>query len=534
MWYLLEVCVVPAVNPRSSVAEKSRPPTPPLRIALTLPGGVTPGAFEAGAICALVTWIQEVGKRQPDAVIVDTIAGASAGALTSLLAARVLLAGEDPLPVFQRAWVAEPTLRALTGVGSWAPLSLRRARVVAHSLLLAPGPLDAGPTRRQSCPVRISIALANLRGLVRMVPQEGLTGFSEDLSVTDYLEWATHDLEEIAPGARPPSDVWTRAVDSAIASASHPMAFPPVLLEPPGIDASRLGVRNLPTAQSGAKLWYSDGGLVNNEPLARCLGNISELDTDSESPRLVILVRNLRRPVSADDPAWSGARRPRWSETLIRAFDLLATHAAAQDLARVEKINQRIRWTQSAATTLVAFLQDDPDLRDRLRELLATIRKESMAGPDDLEEGTGGVSAAADLDMQGLLETVLRAAAGIRNKRTINLAVIEADPDMNSQARIGPLDFLQRAGRHNRFAVGYWTTLKWIESTAALSPPVADDVSSAALLSAQRRVRIPKAYRSRGRLSPSARLELSRVAARVAGILAADIRAARRRRGDDD
>ncbi len=503
---------------------------PPLRIALTLPGGVTPGAFEAGAVCALVTWIQEVGKRQPDAVIVDTIAGASAGALTSLLAARVLLAGDDPLPVFQRAWVAEPTLHALRAVGTWAPLSLRRARVVAHALLLAPSPQDAGETHRQSSPVRIHIALANLRGLVRTVSQEGLTDSFGDLTVTEYLEWASHDLGAIAPEAPPQSDPWTSAIDSAIASASHPLAFPPVLLELPRPDGSRLDVENLPTGDGGTKLWFSDGGLVNNEPLAKCLGSVAELDAGSDSSRLVILVRNLRRPVSADDPAWSGAIRPRWTETLIRGFDVLATHAAAQDLARVEKINRRIRWTRSAATTLAAFLQDDPRLRDQLRALLATIEAEGVSGSDDLEEGAGPVITQADGDLHRLLESVLLSAAGIRNKRTVNVAVVEAAVELSSPAVIGPLGFLQRSGRRHRFAVGYWSMLKWIEATTVLAPPVADDVSRAALVAAQRRVRIPRAYRSPSKLSPSARLELSRLATRIVRISAGDLWAARRRR----
>ena len=45
---------------------------------------------------------------------------------------------------------------------------------------------------------------------------------------------------------------------------------------------------------------------------------------------------------------------------IVRAFDILATHASAADLLRVEKINARIRWTKSAAATITDALLNPP------------------------------------------------------------------------------------------------------------------------------------------------------------------------------
>ena len=89
----------------------------PLRLALSLPGGIAPGTFEAGAVCGLLSWIQELNALQANTVVLDVIAGASAGALTGLLSARVLIAGDDPVAVLRRAWVVAPSLRALRGRG---------------------------------------------------------------------------------------------------------------------------------------------------------------------------------------------------------------------------------------------------------------------------------------------------------------------------------------------------------------------------------------------------------------------------------
>src|SRR4051812_18045919 len=132
-----------------------------VRLALTLPGGASLGTFEAGAVCALITAVQALNAERPGAAVIDCMAGASAGALTSVLAARVLLAGEDPIPVFRRAWVTEPSLAALLGHGPWAPLTLRRARRVADDVLSA-APANDRP--RQEEPIRVDVALGSLRG----------------------------------------------------------------------------------------------------------------------------------------------------------------------------------------------------------------------------------------------------------------------------------------------------------------------------------------------------------------------------------
>ena len=73
---------------------------PRLRLSLTIPGTVALGAYEGGALAALVVAAKELGE---DVLVIDSIATASAGSMTGLLAARSLLDGSDPVGLLTSA-----------------------------------------------------------------------------------------------------------------------------------------------------------------------------------------------------------------------------------------------------------------------------------------------------------------------------------------------------------------------------------------------------------------------------------------------
>jgi predicted acylesterase/phospholipase RssA len=55
-----------------------------LRLSLTIPGAVSLGAYEGGALAALILAARTLGEEN---VLIDTIASASAGSITALLTA---------------------------------------------------------------------------------------------------------------------------------------------------------------------------------------------------------------------------------------------------------------------------------------------------------------------------------------------------------------------------------------------------------------------------------------------------------------
>ena len=80
-----------------------------LRISLTLPGAVSLGAYEGGALAALLLACQKLGEQ---VVVIYSMASASAGSITGLLSARALLRAADPIKLLTRAWVEGVSLEA--------------------------------------------------------------------------------------------------------------------------------------------------------------------------------------------------------------------------------------------------------------------------------------------------------------------------------------------------------------------------------------------------------------------------------------
>jgi predicted acylesterase/phospholipase RssA len=491
--------------------------------------------------------MQEVNALSPDAVVVDVVTGASAGALTGLLAARVLLAGDDPVAVFRQAWVSAPSLRALRAVGPWAPLSLRRARLVAHRLLFAPSELDE--RWQQTSPVTLDVALGCLRGFSQRIPaNEDVVDPGRPLLATSYLDWSSFDLHDIPGRSETDAADWTEAIDSVVASASHPLAFPARSLDRESLREDYLAseVVNLPADEEVLRLWYTDGGLLDNEPLGRCIERVGERDGARTSSRVVMLVRSsVRWPPPSENPAWSGAVRPRWTQTLARVLDLVATHAAGRDLLRVELVNARLRWTSEVATKLAELVHSDA--RDELERLLARLEAERR--PFDLLARRVEIPPdPSSLNMAELIAQVLRSASGLTAKRPVDVAVVSADAAYTGPEALRSLvGFLERRQRESHFAAGYWSMLNWIDRAPELTKHLARDLLAPAVLAAQKRVPEPSARQLarddvRG-LSARTRAELLALGIRTGRITRADVdaffdlrkqraRRARQRAGD--
>jgi predicted acylesterase/phospholipase RssA len=373
-----------------------------LDIGLTLPGEGSLGAFEAGAVAALLVGLQAITKKDADALSLDAITGASSGALTAVLAAGALLTGEDPIMPLRRAWVSEPSLGSLWGRSSAAPLSLERAREVGQALLTdmlrSASDGAGGPERPRQSGVTLEFAMACLRGFSYEFPlRNPPTKNRERRVATSYLDWSQHRL---GPGdakgltrAKAPPGGWLEALNAAIASASDPLVFPPTLLHRSQQDFKNYeknGVSNLPLEiecedpLACEELWYSDGGLVDREPVGRCLRLVNRLDQAEEKKkrtRIVVVIRPRADLVpQPDDAAWTGAGdSPRWRTTLARAYRIMTTHSLYEDLRRAEKTNNRIAWADQLVECLGDAMRTDPEVKKALEELAGRIQSDRNA-----------------------------------------------------------------------------------------------------------------------------------------------------------
>src|SRR5271170_1427662 len=98
-------------------------PTTKIRLALTISGAVSLGAFEGGVLAALINAVRPLCQGDDPDVVIDAIGGASAGSMTGLLSARCLTGGFDPVEIMTRAWVTGDPIQQLLHTLGDAPLS---------------------------------------------------------------------------------------------------------------------------------------------------------------------------------------------------------------------------------------------------------------------------------------------------------------------------------------------------------------------------------------------------------------------------
>lgn len=139
-----------------------------LRLALTITGAVSLGAYEGGALAALLVGLEALrraGEAAP--IVIDVIAGASAGSITGLLATWTLLEAADPIEAMQHAWVEGDALQTLRARDASAPFSLEAMKSLGESLFKSVATPD-GPVQQHE--VHLDMALAALRGFAYRIP----------------------------------------------------------------------------------------------------------------------------------------------------------------------------------------------------------------------------------------------------------------------------------------------------------------------------------------------------------------------------
>src|SRR5687767_11265917 len=118
-----------------------------IRVTLTLSGGASLGAFQAGTAAGLLVAFFHLREEEDLDVRVDALGGASAGALVSLMTAHSLLSGADPVKLLTEAWVERVGIETLFQGGSRGPLTFGKVRRTAPELLEAGG--EGGPHQDQ-------------------------------------------------------------------------------------------------------------------------------------------------------------------------------------------------------------------------------------------------------------------------------------------------------------------------------------------------------------------------------------------------
>ena len=443
-----------------------------LRIGLTISGAISLGAYEGGALAALLTVVQASG----DGVVIDAISGASAGSLTGLLAAHCLTTGADPVAVMVESWVGLPDLENLATHDMAAPLSADAIEHFGRMVLDSAGHVEG--QRRQAEPVTLSFAMVSLGGLGYVVGPDRVPAVT-------HLDWATVELSATSP----PED-WAAALSAALASGANAAGFPPRLFVHRDEELDQLRDKGL-TEVSSRGGWYTDGGTIDNEPFGRLLDILPDHgDPADEERRLIVLVH----PVPGDLPhegLWTDPdRRPAWARAGLRANSLRSAQSTFEDLQRLVKTNTRLRWTRDLAadtaerigTALRGSL--DPSDAARVQEAVVEAFNEATGQVrrqhDRLRTSIGRAGPNPEVPpAEGLAEAIEVAvgeASGLAGKRTVEVEVVSPDLDerdipaaeMLAGEKLGHFfGFTDVRFRQSDFDLGWKHMRTWLDGSLA-------------------------------------------------------------------
>lgn len=277
----------------------------PLRVALVLSGAVALGSFEAGVLQELLA---AVANGAP--ITIDLIAGSSAGGLVGAVAAHSLVTGA-PYTRSLRHWT-EVTLHRLTSryerpqeahrAGKWPDVALLSTQYMRRMVReqLVRGAQGGRPFRPRFPAPRLALlmTLTNLDGL----PGTGVAG-----DEFRYAEAVTFTFRQ-QPGAEPvPAAAWERVAQVAVAGAAFPGAFDAAAIDweqrlrDPGPveehweNESLLADLNRRYPGLQARMRYTDGGIMDNQPLERAIGALTRITGEAGEAGHEALVFDPRR-----------------------------------------------------------------------------------------------------------------------------------------------------------------------------------------------------------------------------------------------
>ena len=439
-----------------------------VKIGLTVSGAISLGAYEGGALAALLVAAEELRGS----VEIDVIAGASAGAITGLVAARCLTLGADPVESMTRTWVDLPDIHNLATHSEDSPLSAHELARRAVELLGPDGPHSTG--KRQQTPVRLTMAMCSLAGLNYRIK---VANGEPDVDAVTYLEWSDTTFDQQST-----PDSFVDVASRALASGANPVGLPPKRLSHSEDELNRLRDDGVVNLGSLATSWYTDGGTLDNEPFGRLLDVIAESGV-ADSDRLLLLVHPIptRHPGAS---VWTNPEeQPRWPRTGLRAKALQGDQTIFGDLRALAKVNRRLEWVEMVVDALaeafesVGMADRAPTAAD-VRAILAGLIGALDDDHESLNRELGRSPSArpnidATSDMKALLRGAIQRATGLASKRPAVVEIVSPalDPshlpagDLLAGEKLGHFfGFLDARFRRSDFGLGYRNMEVWLRT----------------------------------------------------------------------
>ncbi|MGQ0550951.1 MAG: patatin-like phospholipase family protein [Armatimonadota bacterium] len=325
------------------------------RIALTLAGGVSLGAYQAGATYELL-WALAHRLDPSEPVFIDVLTGASAGAMNAAVLARALLYDRAAADELYRAWVKDVSAAdLLEGQPPASFFSDRPIRDLVRRVLEAP-PVRTHPHPAEPADLRMALTLSNLNGINYALGYANVPG---GFDTTIFSDWIALRLGRDAPDVGPLPEVWASIARAATASGAFPFAFPTVRVRRRLADYARSEIYD---PDATREFTYVDGGLFNNEPVGLAREMVEGLE--AADPRIE---RDRRIHILVDPYVGSNAAVVDFPEgplgyrlLFARLLDAVLGEASKRDWIRASRTNTRLRWQDELLMRVAEAVADVP------------------------------------------------------------------------------------------------------------------------------------------------------------------------------
>ncbi|MGA2262620.1 MAG: patatin-like phospholipase family protein [Acidobacteriota bacterium] len=367
----------------------------PYKLAITVAGAVSLGAYEAGVLYEIIDAIsqhnQDPATPPADQVVIDVLTGASAGGMSAALLAQKLLFEKDSLAgpytnMLYRAWVQDLDLQPL--------LALKPAEDPTHSILSSDYvdtlskkyltqrysthvPPTPDPHPATSGVIRLGLALSNLNGVdytypVRPDPKGQFT-------YTEFQDELTAKIDKYADNV----DFWEPLRKAAVSCGAFPFAFrvKDLVRSREDYDSPNI-VFPLPFET----FTYTDGGVFQNQPLGLAK-NLVDLEDpqhiDAERRYYLFIAPHVKGSSASNDFNEHNADFKALAGQLVNA---VYGQAGFQDWIQAEEINRQIELLDQRAAALQRLLASGEIASDPLAAASGALLPLMFAGRTEGQE----------------------------------------------------------------------------------------------------------------------------------------------------
>lgn len=333
----------------------------PKKLAVTVAGAVSLGSYEAGVVYEFLDAIHQHNQdpltAPDDRIVIDVVTGASAGGMTAILLAQKLLyaAGEFQGPYdnpLYNTWVKRITLAGLQDPGDDEPalqsiFSSDLIETISEEILNGRYAIDPPPPAQRHAAVEdqilVGVALTNLNGVAygyKVTPGGKFT----------YIDYGDQLTRRVVASSCDNREFWEPLRQAAVACGAFPFAFRTQDIQrsvKTGL-GDYSGINMEPWDRDPATFAYSDGGILQNQPLgmAKNLVDLIDLHRDQDRRFYLFVSPHAKDPEANDS---FHAANADYLPLLERLVDVIMGQSGFQDWVTASGVNKRIKLLDERA-----------------------------------------------------------------------------------------------------------------------------------------------------------------------------------------